>query len=251
MPNSSFVILSDISDHFSRITNYSVSGLPSVHPTPCNLSIHYQHHQLEHYKFRLSAASWEFLTDSSWSVDNLFNKFYDLVEAFVDSCYATSVSKRSKLSVPCAPWMTTALLKNTKRKTYLLKAFKSSNSHHHLEKYKKYRNLWNSLIRKARYIYYSQMFSEFGKQLRTTWQFINTVLHPNSKRNNLNNKIIPKGAVITNSRVIMDEFCSYFASIRKSISEDVLISASSTSDFKKYPWPSCEKSKALIPFLIF
>ena len=45
----------------------------------------------------------------------------------------------------------------------------------------------------------------------------------------------------------MDEFCFYFASIGKSISEDILISASSTSDVKNYFGPSCQKSMTLDP----
>ena len=91
------------------------------------------------------------------------------------------------------------------------------------------------------------MFSKFGKNMRKTWQLINTVLHPNSKRNNLPNKLISKGVEITNSKIIMDEFCSYFASSGKLISEDILVSASSTSDFKKYLGPSCQKSMVLDP----
>ena len=45
----------------------------------------------------------------------------------------------------------------------------------------------------------------------------------------------------------MDEFCSYLVFIRKSISEDILAGASSTSDFRKYLDPSCQKSMALDP----
>ena len=189
--------------YFPCITNYSISGLHSVPSTPCNLPVRYQQYQFGQFKFRLSDTSWEFLTDSSQSVDSHFNRFYDLVkEAFVDSCCVTSAGKSSKHSVPRAPWMTATLLKNTK-KTYLWKVFKSSNSHHHLEKYKKYRTLVISLIRKAKYMYYSQMFSKFVNIIRKTWQLVNIVLHPNSERNDLPNKLISKGVVITTSKVIM------------------------------------------------
>jgi len=45
----------------------------------------------------------------------------------------------------------------------------------------------------------------------------------------------------------MDEFCSYFASIGKSISENILVRASSTTDFKKYLGSSCQKLMASDP----
>jgi len=83
--------------------------------------------------------------------------------------------------------------------------------------------------------------------MRKTWQLINTVLYPHSKRNNLPNKLISKGVVLTNNKLIMDKFCSYFASIGKSISEDILVSSSSISDFKNYIALSCQKSMALDP----
>ena len=126
-----------ICDHFPNcsITNYSISGVPSIPSIPCNLPFHYKQHQLEQFKLRLSDTSWEFFTDSSWSVGNLFNQFCDFIkEAFVDSSFATSDVKSSKCSVPRAPWMFAALLNGIKRNTYLWKAFKSSSSHHHLEK---------------------------------------------------------------------------------------------------------------------
>ena len=78
------------------------------------------------------------------------------------------------------------------------------------------------------------MFSKFGKNMRKTKQLINKIFHFNSKRYSLPNKLIYKGVVIPNNKVIMDEFFSYFAPIGKSISEDILVNASSTSDFKKF-----------------
>ena len=91
------------------------------------------------------------------------------------------------------------------------------------------------------------MFSKFGKNIRKIQKLINIVLRPNSKRNNLPNKIIPKGELVTNSKVITDKFCIYFVSIGKSTFEESFISASSTSDLKKYLGPSCQKSMALDP----
>ena len=54
-----------------------------------------------------------------------------------------------------------------------------------LRQLKIYQNIYNSLCRKAKSLYYLNNFSVYGNDIRKTWKVINSVLKPGSQSSSL------------------------------------------------------------------
>jgi len=130
---------------------------------------------------RLAGRSWS-ISENGSDIDSLFNSFYDsLKEVIFDTCNAPQSNPASKRTTPLNPWMTPGLLKSWRKKNYLWKAYRCSkpfSRDSRLQLFKAYRRVYNSLCRRAKSLFYHRKFSACGKDIRKTWQVINSVIRP-------------------------------------------------------------------------
>ena len=125
--------------------------------------------------------------------------------------------------------MTPGLLKSWRRKNNLWKAFKlakPSLNAARLQQFKLYRNVFNSLCRKAKFLYYSKKFSDCGKDIRKTWQVINSVLKRSSPAPFIPPSLVVGDVVVEGILSVQEAFTSYFANIGKTTASSVRSSQS-------------------------
>ncbi|XP_065562565.1 uncharacterized protein LOC136028666 [Artemia franciscana] len=140
--------------------------------------------------------------------------------------------------------MTSDLHKSWKRKNYLWKLYKASSSEAHLERFKAYRSMFNSLCWKAKSQYYYRKFYECGKDVRKTWHLIISVLRPTPPLPSVPSTVILDGRTVQGDADVQLELTSYFVNIGKATASSAS-SASSRCDFRAYLRPSCLKAMVL------
>ena len=70
----------------------------------------------------------------------------------------------------------------------------------------------------AKKLYYINSFKRFSNDLRKTWNSINETLNRNKKRKRPPDEFyLPNGSIITDHKIIADEFNKYFVSIGGSV----------------------------------
>ena len=113
---------------------------------------------LEALKTKLQDCSLEFI-DEKDDLDSNFDKFYSKVkDCFIDYCTRRPSYQPRRKNQPFNPWMTEGLPTSSSRKLYLWKRYKSSSTARHLQEFKTYKNLFKSLIRRAKSSYYALKF---------------------------------------------------------------------------------------------
>ena len=131
------------------------------------------------------------------------------------------------------PWITKNILKNIKkRQNYfiLLKLNKITN-----DTYKRFRNFVNSQIRHSKREYFETLFEKYKKDVKMTWNTINTILKPNknSKYKSIK-KILYKNQTLTENIDIANAFNDFFCNIGKEITKKYSSKNFNSSDHMKY-----------------
>ena len=241
------VMISDISDHFPAISRYRTANRSQRKVSPSNLPFfRFGVSEISLLKSRLTDQSWDSL-DSESDFNRSFDFFYDSVkEGILEVCHQNPKPHTSKRIVLLNPWMTPGLHKSWKRKNYLWKLYKASSSASHHQRFKAYRNIFNSLCRKAKSQYYHRKFSECGKDVGKTWKIINSVLKPTPPPPSVPTTLIVDGKIVQGEENVQLELTSYFANIGKTTASSVS-STTPRCDFRAYLGPPCLKSMVLNP----
>ena len=78
--------------------------------------------------------------------------------------------------------------------------------------FKKYRNLFNRLIRQAKAIYYTELFETHKESIKGTWWVLNDVIGKSRDKTCCTSMNID-GQSITNAASISNKFCDYFMEV--------------------------------------
>ena len=244
------VVVSDISDHFPVFSSFILEKtLNRDTPASASASFRFGLNELIRLRSHLAEKTWNIFGEDN-DFCSKFDSFYESVkESIFDVCALSPSTSRSKRSIPLNPWMTPGLLKSWRRKNNLWKAFKSAKpslNAARLQQFKLYRNVFNSLCRKAKFLYYSKKFSDCGKDIRKTWQVINSVLKRSSPAPSIPPSLVVGDVVVEGIPSVQEAFTSYFANIGKTTASSVR-SSQSQPDYKSYLGPPCLKSMVLYP----
>ena len=132
------------------------------------------------------------------NVDLSIESFLNNINSVLDSNAPFKRVKKYKLRFKTKPWITPALQKSISVKNSLLNKFIKSKDpqtkeHHHV-KYKTYRNMLSTLIKKSKMNYYNHYFKNNWDNIKNTWKGIKSILNINNTHSN-----IPKILVSNNT----------------------------------------------------
>ena len=130
-------------------------------------------------------------TDSAYEA--FLNKLTSLYDKIFEKFPVTVKSKTLK-----NPWITKGILKSSKTKQRLYDKFLKSKTYEHEIIYKNYRKLFESIIQRAKWQYYSNMILHYKDNVKKTWQIMKKVI------GKLVNNSLPKHLVL-NNRNIFDQ----------------------------------------------
>ena len=131
-----------------------------------------------------------------------------------------SLIKR-EINISQKPWLTKGILTSINIKRKLFKTFKNSNQNEIYIRYKKYRDLFNLLIRKSKKIHYKVFFEKKIRNSKNTWSEINNILI-NRKRNQQNNYFIfENGKFISDRKQVANKFNHFFTNVAGNLSKKI------------------------------
>ena len=209
------VIIADLSDHFILLTTFL-----NKRKKRAKQSITKRWLKDEHYDIistMIAAENWDILRDmnAEESASCLVSKIQEILDT-VCPIETKEVSKK-----PVNKWMTPGVTVSLITANKLYKKYKKRKSAEDRQSYKKYKKLLDSVIRKAKDIYYGIKIDNCQADSRKLWSLLNEVIDRKQCRHKMPSNFIVNGKTVQNKKNIANAFNNYFASIGKSMADDL------------------------------
>ena len=219
IPAFTGIITTDISDHLPVFAFFNKAKQIYKHPSiityrPLNED------KVANIKRELGVCDWSNLNNKT--IEEGFNELHERLTDIIDHNAPIKTVNASSRRIKQEPWMTKGLLKSSKTQIKLyrkqLKLPKDHPKHIH---YIKYRNLYNSLRRKAKKTYYSDQLLMYKSDIKQTWKILNTACNRIRDKSTLCNSFKVNDETITDPVLIANEFNKYFTSVGQDLSEKI------------------------------
>lgn len=167
---NSFLLSVDISDHLPIITRFNASSDQSCLSNCRVLKRNFSQSNQDKFHNLLSQLTWDEVYDSA-DVNVAYDNFRKDMQSCFELAFPLIWFKKSEVKFK-QPWFTAGLLTSSKEKSRLYKLFLRGK----IDKivYTKYRNAYNTLIRKTKEKYFSDFFEKNKKNTRAVWHHINS-----------------------------------------------------------------------------
>ena len=226
--HSSAILINDISDHFpcaifDTVGVYITPTLTRVRDTS-DLAI-------SNLKNDLGHTDWDCVIESQ-NAREASDLFFTLIEHSVESNLPFKTVK-NRPPKKLAPWFTSGLKVSSTTKQKLLRKKLKNPSTVNADAYKKYKNLYNSVCRKAEKLHLSREFLAKSKDIKATWRLINSTLGRASKKGGKLAEFFrdSNGNKITTPELIAEGFNMYFATIGQNLADKIPETDKSIFDF--------------------
>jgi hypothetical protein len=170
LPAQSNVIKSDISDHYT----IALKPKASLVETP-SFTRDFSLNNKLNFTNKILASDWNplyLISDTNLAFNYFLKKFKRI--------YNKSFPFYQIVSKPCnKPWLTPSIIKSIRHKNALF--LKSKANALYRGEYTQYRNLLNSIIRKAKYDYHRRKLDNYRKQSAKLWAHLNSLFSNKSK----------------------------------------------------------------------
>ena len=161
------------------------------------------------FKNKLVNFNWNELLHGLTDTNAQVIKFLEVIEHHYNECFPikTKVIGTNRIS---KPWITDALHKSIHNKHIMYKLVKQNLFD--TNRYKRYTNLLNSLIKMSRMSYYKHQFEKCEKDIKRTWAIINATIKP-GKRYSSVIKLYHNNVAITDTTKIAETLNNHFTGI--------------------------------------
>ena len=186
----------------------------------------------ERYKSIFIQRCSEFLFDlESNDINVNVQQFHDSLNKLYCDSFPTKVKFVSYKRFS-KPWLTTNILKSVKLKSRYYNLYK--NGVLPCNEYKRYRNLVNNSVKRARALYYQNSFNRCRTNLKKTWRLINGLIRE-TRPNKSVSEINVDGTVVSDNDVIADKFCDFFSNIASNLQNEIPNSNRDPMDYMGCP----------------
>ena len=222
------VILADVSDHFptfffqtigssyvrkQKVMSRKINDVTS--DTFCNV---------------LNATNWHSVTSEN-RPKFAFDNFLGTIDAAVELSFPLVNVKPNDKYISFSPWMTKGLLTSRRQKEKLF-ALKIKNPvTQNVNRFKSYNNLYNSVKRKHKMLYYEQKFQEYSSNMKESWGLIREVISRKKHRANIPDYLKVNGLAISNALDMANSFNEFFVNIGPELANKI---PQDNGDFRSY-----------------
>lgn len=219
------IIVEDVSDHFPIF--YCFPSKSSSKYRDKNVTLQqfndYSQKNVKKLSKNLSKRDWSDLISEqnpSLAADLLNSIISDEINS---TCPPISI-KRKIRNIPNQPWFTLGLKISSKKKNiFYKKALKSPNR---MDFYRKYRNIYNRLIKLAKENYYSKILKDAQKDIKRTWAILNEIISKSKIKGNIPNKLNlaqPNDFILKLDQpvLIAEYFNNYFSTVGQRTSSSI------------------------------
>ncbi len=229
---NSGVIIDAFSDHFITFCSIKQNKAKNSKGPSFVYKRNFDCHNKQVFKNYISTLTWNNVLNSNCpneAYDIFWDDFYNIFElSFPKKKVKTNRNKHC-----INKFMTKGLMKSRKNKFKL--AAKAKRSNEDKLKYISYRNLYNSLLKKAKAIYYREAIQNANGDSKKIWRTINEACNKSNKSSKID-KLELNGIIINDEAEIANAFNDHFSQIGEKVSAFI---PNKDIDFKQYlPNPS-------------
>lgn len=162
------IFFTDISDHlpiFTVIPLQEKSEFMNIKVTKRCINTQSK----KHFSEELNNCNWNTVFNSD-NPNTAYNNFVSTYNHIYEKCFPIKTISRKKVKLANKPWITKGLVVSIKAKCKLYKEFLSNPTPSNEQKYKKYKNKLNSLLKISKRIHYDFKFESVKGNLRATWK---------------------------------------------------------------------------------
>ncbi len=180
---------------------------------------------------KLHAMNWDAIFHES-DANSAYNYFINTFQRIYDECFPLVSRHPSKYMDKRNAWLTTALLVSIKRKDKLYKKYLTTKTDHHKNKYCKYRNVLNKLLRYAKKSYYTELINHSKSDPKKTWNIINGLINKKNKGGSPPSQIYTTANNCAKTPAhIAESFNDFFVDIGPSLASKIKPSSKSFSEY--------------------
>ena len=210
----SAIIICDISDHYPCLTMISKCG--KTHDITCDVETRRLNTlKLEKIKTKLYEHNWDNLNHIN--ANEAYNEFESTLISIINNIAPRTCKKIKHNNINREPWMTPGLMKASKKANKLYNNWANTGNkdknHALYASYKTYRNNYNSIKRKAKFLYIHNQINEYKNNGKKLWKIINGIIGKCKNKQTCIDYININGIRTYNNKLIADHFCTFFSDI--------------------------------------
>ena len=150
--------------------------------------------------------------------ENFFDIFFKTYEKYFPKQVRTKVKAKTNQS----PWITKGIRKSSKKKLKLYERFLKKHTPQNEQQYKNYKNLFETIKKKAKIIYFSNKLLKCTGNIKKTWNVMKNIIGKlKIKSTNLPRKITVNKVDVYNKREIVDSFNDFFTNIGQKLASQI------------------------------
>ena len=214
---TSGTIVNDISDHFTTFLQPSLP-LPSLKQKPISRR-DMSRQNMAKFRDNLRLLNWRDVLNCN-DVNTSFSLFWQDFKTLYDIQFPLKTVKFNKNLHGINKFMTKGLLTSRITKIKLLKLSAKLQTSVASEAFRRYRNIYNSVLRASKKLYYKDQLKNNCKNPRKIWELIKEVSTGKKSTSSIE-KLQIDGKIVEDKQEIAEHFNKFFAKVGKEISDSV------------------------------
>lgn len=158
---------------------------------------------------------------NDFNPENAFSKFSTEIEKNFEKCFPFKDFKQDKRKTPLNEWMNRDLLELRKNKEKLFKCKIKNRTLESKNKFIESSRIYKAAVRDAKRNYYSNKFNEYSKDMKKTWETINTLIKKGKKTHSLPSLFQDSNRDYTTSSDIAEGFNSFFTNVGPRLANEI------------------------------
>ena len=216
--HDTFILCSKLSDHFPiiHLLNFEKTKQPKIISETRNFSPD----NILRFKNALAGYNWNHVIEQN-CVQEATNNFLSTFDTLYNAFFPISTKKFCKALNPIEPWMSRGILTSRKQKNHLSFTCLKNPTFANVSSFKKFRNLYNQVIRNAKKLYFEKQLQNNQKNLRKTWQILFSAIHKDNKKKIEISNLNVNGVNLDDLQEMACHFNKFFASIASKTVENI------------------------------
>lgn len=211
-------LIVDLSDHWMTFIQPNISKTRAKPKKVKRRLINNEN--LTRFKNSLQALNWDEVLNST-EVDDCYSKFWSLFNTLYDLNFPWVTAKFNKNVHKISEFMTQGLLTSRKTKLSLLKLSLTEPTETNRNKYRQYRNIFNTLIRTSKKLHIDNKIKRDAKNPKQLWDTLKDLTSSKSGNTTINSIKTTNGTIITDPAAMAEEFNTFFASAGRNVHDSV------------------------------
>ena len=147
----------------------------------------YRQNNATKHKNHLETIDWTNL--DNMNINEAWNEFHTTLNATISTYAPIKTVKIPSNHIKRLPWMSFGLMQSSRTldKLYRKRIGKHKNGPHYL-KFLKYRNIFNTIKRKQKQIYYSDLFHKYSYDIRKTWKVLRSIIGKSNDKSSISDQ---------------------------------------------------------------